>query len=716
MAKKKKKKKGESTTTPTPRLKILDIGFGVLNPISDTLTSKNFDSSDTSMMDLMRQTVISNFQADTFQGTGPYVGIVLRDEGLTSTNIRDPQSWVAGPFNHRVRFSPSESEEGGINPEKISNLPPLRQIRVRIPEIHAALPIPTHLPPRSRTNTPEDNEAHKVINLYPVFVAQDSDMSQNPIRPGSLVWVDFQNRNTLQGGIFLSEISNVDPEDEKKSTGGSKTTLDPYRACIEEGYSPEECAVFNVGNVIYQSGGAVSNIGISRASTTINQGSGFPYSLLNTLEQNKKQIENLREDEKFSGMVTGIRNGSYLISNRPALSAYGYPEPSQVEDFKGDKVHKLLIPRLEALNDMWTVYQQNILGAKKATGGGEWEIRYALTEGKSKPGKKAVEPFRLSQSFAVGQYNNLSAEKVKSWIKGHLLKYGKFKFNTKAYPLLSKHAMGLAFDINSSGLQARGASAHGYEFSTASAALNSERKIANDEWCPQYDSPLYIFLLKYGWLFGLVPYAYKGEPWHWEFTPPRQAWKDCTEFAMMADGYDNATYGPFYTDVGYTPITVGDIIVTPSSTIPETSGGEYTPHSAGTAPVSSISGPVTESGLIVDRELGEIYYREFAQMGYPDSHQFPYAVHTNEISKQRTSYTLNKGGNLDTKSMVLNFLSVNGGVPLKDASGNPVVDEASGTAINKTYKQIGKADIPKIMSFDKPPSSKIKWFATAKSK
>ena len=48
MAKKKKSKPKTSYT------QILNIGYGVLNPIRDTLTGKNFDGSDVSSIDLVR--------------------------------------------------------------------------------------------------------------------------------------------------------------------------------------------------------------------------------------------------------------------------------------------------------------------------------------------------------------------------------------------------------------------------------------------------------------------------------------------------------------------------------------------------------------------------------------------------------------------------------------------------------------------------------------
>jgi len=116
--------------------KILNIGYGVLNPIRDTLTGKNFDHSDVSSIDLIRNMYKSFYSANTFLGTGPFIGIVLRNEGPTNKNIADISSWVSGPFSHYIRedadLESTNGSGGGIAKEKVINLPGLLQLRVRI--------------------------------------------------------------------------------------------------------------------------------------------------------------------------------------------------------------------------------------------------------------------------------------------------------------------------------------------------------------------------------------------------------------------------------------------------------------------------------------------------------------------------------------------------------------------------------------------------------
>jgi hypothetical protein len=166
---------------------ILNVGYGVLNPVGDTLTGKAYNKGDAGWFSMVRETAISQFSANSGANNGPLVGIVLRNEGkIDLTGPVDPTSWPA-------KYAQLTEKREGLA---------LMQVRVRIPEIHAHLPVPKDLPPR---DTP--SEDHGIINLYPVFVGQfDSvDAGREPVH-GSLVWVDFQNRATFQGPIYLGAV------------------------------------------------------------------------------------------------------------------------------------------------------------------------------------------------------------------------------------------------------------------------------------------------------------------------------------------------------------------------------------------------------------------------------------------------------------------------------------------------------------------------------
>lgn len=167
---------------------VLNVGYGVLNPTGDTITGKVYDSDNSGFFSMVRQATVANF-SPTNLPSGPLVGIVLRNEGKMSlTGPVDPTSWA-----HRY----SQLVENRSDLELI-------QLRVRIPEIHCHLPVPLDLPPKE-----DKSPSHAVTNMYPVFIGQfDSiDAGREPVH-GSLVWVDFQNRNTLQGPIYLGAVES----------------------------------------------------------------------------------------------------------------------------------------------------------------------------------------------------------------------------------------------------------------------------------------------------------------------------------------------------------------------------------------------------------------------------------------------------------------------------------------------------------------------------
>lgn len=167
----------------------LNVGYGVLNPMSDTLSGKSYNTNAAGFFSMIRQSTVDHFSPNIGLARGPMIGIVLRNEGkMDLTGPVDPTSWAH-------RYSQLLEKREGLS---------LIQVKVRIPEIHSHLPVPMDLPPRD-----EESEDHGIINLYPTFIGQfDSiDGGREPIH-GSLVWVDFQNRATFQGPIYLGAVES----------------------------------------------------------------------------------------------------------------------------------------------------------------------------------------------------------------------------------------------------------------------------------------------------------------------------------------------------------------------------------------------------------------------------------------------------------------------------------------------------------------------------
>ena len=143
--------------------------WGDLNPISRPNSADRMNTVTSNWLKSANLLHEKHYESDVFQNTGPYLGYVLRIE----THARDPNSFVRTAGEH------------GDQGQRV-------QIKVRIPEIHAPIP------------APQDSEDHFVIEMHPTFTATDNNVFEPKI--GELVWVDFQNKQTWEGPIFLGSV------------------------------------------------------------------------------------------------------------------------------------------------------------------------------------------------------------------------------------------------------------------------------------------------------------------------------------------------------------------------------------------------------------------------------------------------------------------------------------------------------------------------------
>lgn len=192
-------------------LDLLNAGYGVLNPVSSTDENEVFhDTEEATFLDKVQKTVNKNLGYNESRELGRMIGICLRYEGKTKGATGTQTDW----------YSMTKALEGSSEREA----PKLHQIRVRIPELHAALPIPSTLPGQT-----ESSIDHGIVNLYPIFTAVNSDM-QAPTA-GSLVWVDFQNKGKEQNGQYFGPVNNSDvgtlAEAAARGTGAGAGTPTP---------------------------------------------------------------------------------------------------------------------------------------------------------------------------------------------------------------------------------------------------------------------------------------------------------------------------------------------------------------------------------------------------------------------------------------------------------------------------------------------------------
>ena len=196
----------------------IGLGFGDLNPVSKPLTQKFYDP-ETTVMGSIREAMAREYKVDSLRNMGSLKGVVLRVDGITA----------AGSL---VSF--------------LTNMvpPSLVQVKVRVPELHAALPEPSQY-------GDQDGPHQQIIDMYPTFVAAHVNIPKPS--PGDIVYVDFGDRENMIQPIYLGRIDNqptcVGAVGEKNKTGiagdGDSEAQGHFETDKEfvDSIIPEVCAV-----------------------------------------------------------------------------------------------------------------------------------------------------------------------------------------------------------------------------------------------------------------------------------------------------------------------------------------------------------------------------------------------------------------------------------------------------------------------------------------
>lgn len=467
---------------------ILNVGFGVLNPLGDTMSGKNFDSHSTTSLDAVRRATSDHFAEKIIPSAGRFVGIVLRNDGRTKFGTVNPTHWSKSTTLLSKKDSSDEA-------------PNLIQIRVRIPELHGHLPIPDFLP-NAGDFSEKGKKAHDIINMYPCFVGVSEELTiRGEPDPGSLVWVDFQNRATFQGPIYLDKVGldvGYDSDGEKIEVVeefGTASKIDTLGLDTEV-----EAEATKSGTTVKISIGKPIIKDPSRYKFgTFDNGQGIRQNrvfLLAFANAKGKDIE--LGGKLFKGEDVGLE---------PVPSEMAFPGYSPT-------VHPLLIPRLEQLNSMWQAYYDSEgLGSKtipdhsalRDVGGGQAYTRnLTISSGYRSmtvkgPGNSPIpldnEGFRIYCKQGREKYEYPSCREFAS----------KNAFFTP-------HQTGLCVDFRGNGLKAVGSSTN-----------------------QQAQTETHKFLRQFAWLCGFYPLG--TETWHYECLVPREAFFTGEEFI------DNPKYG-----------------------------------------------------------------------------------------------------------------------------------------------------------------------------
>jgi hypothetical protein len=148
--------------------------YGDLNPISKPRARRSLDPRGGALR-AMREAAIDTYTPDSIAGTGPYKGIVLRKEP------DDKESLTPGGWLWLLR-------------KKWKSPQVFKRYKIRIPELHAMLP------------EPSGNNDHGIIDMYPTFIAQDSDVPD--AAPGEIVWVNFGSVENMEDPTYLGPVAS----------------------------------------------------------------------------------------------------------------------------------------------------------------------------------------------------------------------------------------------------------------------------------------------------------------------------------------------------------------------------------------------------------------------------------------------------------------------------------------------------------------------------
>ena len=185
-----------------------DFEFNALNNVSRPKNrGRKYDPYTSNFRNLTRRLQQDHFTEDALKGMYQFRAIVLRVETEATFSVTDPDSWGS------LDLFGDEA-------------PKLQVLKVRIPEIHAAMPIPEAYgdapDDAGKTEGPQQGQ---INNYYPTVVAASEDLPI--VKAGDVINVAFGSLNNLTDGIYLSKIKageagTVSDRGSDSTTGGKK--------------------------------------------------------------------------------------------------------------------------------------------------------------------------------------------------------------------------------------------------------------------------------------------------------------------------------------------------------------------------------------------------------------------------------------------------------------------------------------------------------------
>lgn len=157
-----------------------DYQYGVLNSIQRPQVGNSVDWYLNDPWFAIKEAVEDTFRPNALENTGPYRGIVLR--------VEPPTSQLDEPIDASYYIYDGQQ------------VPDLVRIKVRVPELHTALPVPSNWGDQGV----QTDMHQKIIDMYPTYTAQ-SDLVVTP-GIGDIVWVDYTNKNDFTDPVYIRPV------------------------------------------------------------------------------------------------------------------------------------------------------------------------------------------------------------------------------------------------------------------------------------------------------------------------------------------------------------------------------------------------------------------------------------------------------------------------------------------------------------------------------
>ena len=187
-----------------PEEKPEDFEFNALNNVSRPKNrGRKYDPYTSNFRNLTRRLQQDHFTEDCIEGMYQFRAIVLRVETGAQFSVTDPDSWGS------LDLFGDEA-------------PKLQVLKIRIPEIHAAMPIPgAYGDAPDDSGSPDGAHQGQINNYYPTVVAASEDLPT--VKAGDVINVAFGSLENLTDGIYLSKVKAGEAgTTDNSTTGGGK--------------------------------------------------------------------------------------------------------------------------------------------------------------------------------------------------------------------------------------------------------------------------------------------------------------------------------------------------------------------------------------------------------------------------------------------------------------------------------------------------------------